>query len=80
MMVMRLRRILDLVSRYFDEFRAARRGGGGSIYAIERLAQLTIQALLDLGAMLAVELKDEKPETYRASLITYPISWAWART
>lgn len=38
---------------------------GGSIYAIERLAQLTIQALLDLGAMLAVELKDEKPETYR---------------
>ncbi len=62
---MRLRRILDLVSRYFDEFKAARRGGGRSIYAIERLAQLTIQALLDLGAMLAVELKDEKPETYR---------------
>ncbi|WP_243679479.1 DUF86 domain-containing protein [Vulcanisaeta souniana] len=65
MMVMRLRRILDSLSRYFDEFRAMRRGGGGSIYAVERLTQLTIQALLDLGAMLAVELRDRKPETYR---------------
>ncbi|BDR92096.1 type VII toxin-antitoxin system HepT family RNase toxin [Vulcanisaeta souniana] len=64
MMVMRLRRILDSLSRYFDEFRAMRRGGG-SIYAVERLTQLTIQALLDLGAMLAVELRDRKPETYR---------------
>ncbi len=63
MIFMRLRRILDLLSKYFSEFRDMRRSGG-SIYAIERLAQLTIQALLDLGAMLAIELRDKKPETY----------------
>lgn len=61
---MRLKGILELLTKYFGEFQAIRRSGG-SIYAIERLAQLTIQALLDMGAMLAVELRDEKPETYR---------------
>ncbi|WP_243665818.1 DUF86 domain-containing protein [Vulcanisaeta sp. JCM 16159] len=34
------------------------------VYAIERLAQLTIQALLDLGAMPAIELRGKRPETY----------------
>ena len=59
-----MRRILDLLGRYFREFISERRGGG-SIYAIERLAQLAIQALLDLGVMLAVEFRDKKPGTYR---------------
>jgi len=49
---------------YFDEF-VNYRQRGASIYAIERLAQLTIQALLDLGAMLAVYMKLPKPETYK---------------
>lgn len=38
---------------------------GESVYAVERLAQLLVQSLLDLGAMIAVYTGGRKPETYR---------------
>ena len=60
----RLREQVKLARRYFEEFVEHRRRGE-SRYAVERLAQLTIQTLLDTGAMLAVYLKLSKPDTYR---------------
>lgn len=61
---MRVRMQLELVKRYFNEFRSFR-SRGESVYAVERLAQLVVQSLLDLGAMMAVHGAGRKPETYR---------------
>jgi uncharacterized protein YutE (UPF0331/DUF86 family) len=63
-MLVRVRRQFGLVESYFRDFLEFRRRGE-SIYAIERIAQLLIQSLLDLGAMLAIELNLRKPDTYR---------------
>ena len=60
---MKIKRQLEVLEDYFKKFlehRARRK----SIYAVERLAQLSIQALLDLGAMIAVRAKGRKPEAY----------------
>lgn len=66
---------MSLVGRYFREFLDYRRRGE-SIYSVERLAQLLIQSLLDLGAMIAVYLGFPKPETYKgvASFISDRLS------
>ena len=61
---LRVRRQLELFEGYLRDFRKFR-GRGESLYALERIAQLLIQSLLDLGAMLAVYLGRGKPETYR---------------
>ena len=61
---MRLKSQVESVRKYFNEFIEYRRTGK-SIYAIERLAQLLIQSILDFGAMLTVYMGLEKPETYR---------------
>lgn len=61
---MRLWDQLNRVKGYFSEFREFR-VRGESIYAIERLAQLVIQSLLDLGAMIAVYRAVRKPDSYR---------------
>ena len=68
---MRLKRQVELVERYAREFLGYRRRGE-SVYAVERLAQLLIQSLLDLGAMIAVYTSNPKLETYRgvAKLLT----------
>ena len=61
---LRIKRQLEVLEDYFKkflEYRARRE----SVYAVERLAQLSIQALLDLGAMIAVRSRGRKPETYR---------------
>ena len=61
---MRLKRQVELIERYAREFLEYRRRGE-SVYAVERLAQLLIQSLLDLGAMIAVYTGKLKPETYK---------------
>lgn len=61
---MRLRKQVELAELYMREFTSSR-SRGESIYAHERLAQLLIQSILDLGAMIAVSLKEAKPGTYR---------------
>jgi len=60
----KIKRQLEVLEDYFKKF-LEHRARRESIYAIERLAQLSIQALLDLGAMIAVRAKGRKPETYR---------------
>lgn len=62
--MMRIRKQLEYVEKYFREFINHRRRGE-SIYAVERLAQLVAQSLLDLGALIAISTDSEKPETYR---------------
>ena len=61
---MRLKKQAETIRSYLKEFIEYRRTGK-SVYAIERLAQLLIQSILDFGAMLAVYMGLEKPETYR---------------
>ena len=61
---LRVRRQLELFEGYLRDFQEFRERGE-SLYALERIAQLLIQSLLDLGAMLAVYLGRGKPETYR---------------
>lgn len=61
---MRFKRQVELVERFASSF-LEHRSRGESIYAVERLAQLLIQALLDLGAMIAVYTEGLKPETYK---------------
>ena len=61
---MRVKRQLELLEDYFSQF-IDHRLKGQSIYAVERLAQLVIQSLLDLGAMMLISLGRRKPETYR---------------
>ncbi|MEM2828571.1 MAG: HepT-like ribonuclease domain-containing protein [Candidatus Nezhaarchaeales archaeon] len=67
---MRVKRQFSLVESYFRDFLRFR-GRGESVYAVERVAQLLIQSILDTGAMMAVELGLRKPESYKglASLI-----------
>lgn len=65
---MRIKRQLELLEDYFSKF-VDHRLKSQSIYAVERLAQLVIQSLLDLGAMILVNLGKRKPETYRAIAI-----------
>ncbi|RLG03332.1 MAG: hypothetical protein DRN61_04980 [Thaumarchaeota archaeon] len=61
---LRVRRQLELFEGYLRDFQEFRERGE-SLYALERIAQLLIQSLLDLGAMLAVYLGRGKPEAYR---------------
>ncbi|MGB9659332.1 MAG: type VII toxin-antitoxin system HepT family RNase toxin [Nitrososphaerales archaeon] len=60
---MRIRNQLDLLKKYFSEFLDYHRRE--SIYAVERLAQLVIQSILDLGALILVYSNLPKPESYR---------------
>jgi uncharacterized protein YutE (UPF0331/DUF86 family) len=60
---LRVKRQLEALEDYIK--RIAEHRARGSIYAVERLAQLSIQALLDLGAMIAAWTKGRKPQTYR---------------
>ncbi len=60
---------LERAKGYYREFVEALRDyeeGAERIYAVERLAQLIAQALLDFAAMLASRERGVKPETYRA--------------
>lgn len=61
---MRVRRQLSLVESYFRDFLELRRRRE-SIYAVERVAQLLIQSILDMGALMAVKLGLRKPESYK---------------
>ncbi|MEM2739433.1 MAG: HepT-like ribonuclease domain-containing protein [Candidatus Bathyarchaeia archaeon] len=61
---MRIKRQLSLVEFYFKDFIEFRRRGE-SIYAVERVAQLLIQSILDVGAMIAIKLGFRKPESYK---------------
>ena len=63
---MRLREQLELVKRYYEELKRRLESSQFDIYAVERLAELVAQSLIDLAAMY---LKGrEKPPTYRALL------------
>ena len=61
---MRLKRQYELVEYYFRELQNKLLSGGDR-FSVERLAQLVIQSLLDLVAMLAAREAGRKPETYR---------------
>ncbi len=61
---MRLRGQVELVRSFFSEFVRCRRAGE-SVYAVERLAHLVIQSILDFAAMVSVYRGLRKPETYR---------------
>lgn len=61
---MRLKRQYELVEYYYRELQNKLLSGGDR-FSVERLAQLVIQSLLDLVAMLAVREAGRKPETYR---------------
>lgn len=64
----RLQRILGHAKDYYAEFLEALRDyeeGTERIYAVERLAQLIAQSVLDFAAMLASRERGVKPETYR---------------
>ena len=63
-----LRRLVGLARTYYREFVEALRDfeeGRERIYAVERLAQLIAQAILDAAALLAASEGREKPPTYR---------------
>ncbi len=60
---MKLRKQLEVSERYAKEFEEALEKEE-SVYALERLAQLLIQSLLDLGAMVSHCL-GKRPNTYR---------------
>jgi len=60
----RLKRQYELVEYYYRELEDKFLSGGDR-FSVERLAQLVIQSLLDLAAMLAVREAGRKPETYR---------------
>ncbi len=61
---MRLKRQAESVNDRFAEF-VKHREAGKSLYAVERLAQLVIQSILDFAAMVSVRMGLRKPETYR---------------
>ncbi|MCU7787765.1 DUF86 domain-containing protein [Pyrobaculum sp. 3827-6] len=61
---MRLLEQLDRVKRYLALLRE-RLEGGGDLFALERLAELVAQSVLDLAAMWAAAEGGEKPATYR---------------
>jgi hypothetical protein len=61
---LRIKRQLEALENYFKKF-LEHRAKRESIYAVERLAQLSTQALLDLGVMMAVRSRGRKPEAYK---------------
>ncbi len=67
---MRLERQLESVNKYSQEF-CKRLKEDKDIYALERLAQLLIQSLLDLFAMIAFEKTGRKPDTYKELAIWF---------
>ncbi|MCE4613398.1 MAG: DUF86 domain-containing protein [Desulfurococcales archaeon] len=65
----RLKSLVSLARSYYEEFTEALKDyerGEERIYAVERLAQLIAQTVLDYAAMLAARERGAKPETYRA--------------
>ena len=65
---MKLRKLLERLEGYHGEFVDALRdyrSGRGNVYAVERLAQLVSQVILDFAAVLASKRLRRKPETYR---------------
>lgn len=65
---MRLRRLASLARQYYEEYVAALEdylAGRERVYAVERLAQLLAQAVLDYAALLASRERGVKPDTYR---------------
>ncbi|RLG82656.1 MAG: hypothetical protein DRO40_07155 [Thermoprotei archaeon] len=65
---MRLRKQLSIVEKYYELYVSIYTkylSGEESIYAMERVSELLIQALLDLAAMMASMEKTVKPSTYR---------------
>lgn len=65
---MRMREQLELLKRYLGELQRRLETPSADIYALERLAELTAQSLIDLAAMYLVARRGEKPPTYRALL------------
>lgn len=65
---MKTAELLGRARGYYEEFIEALqdyRRGRERVYAVERLAQLIAQAVLDLAAILASREAGAKPETYR---------------
>ena len=65
----RLERLLGLARMYYEEFVEALEdfeAGRERVYAVERLAQLVAQTVLDLGAVLASRERGVKPQTLKA--------------
>ncbi len=65
---MRLERLASLARQYYEEYVAALEdylAGRERVYAVERLAQLLAQAVLDYAALLASRERGVKPDTYR---------------
>ena len=66
--MVKLARLARLALEYYEEFVDALRdyeAGRERIYAVERLAQLVAQSILDYAAILASRESGVKPETYR---------------
>jgi uncharacterized protein YutE (UPF0331/DUF86 family)/predicted nucleotidyltransferase len=64
----RVGELVELLKGYYEEFVAAYRdylAGRERIYAVERLAQLVAQVLLDIAALLAARERGVKPSSYR---------------
>ena len=64
----KLREIVRMLQGYYEEFVDALRDyerGEERIYAVERLAQLIAQSILDFAAVLASRERGVKPSTYR---------------
>ncbi|UXD21277.1 hypothetical protein IPA_02160 [Ignicoccus pacificus DSM 13166] len=64
----KLEALLKRIEEYYEEFVQAKREweeGKERIYAVERLAQLLAQSLLDFSAILASRLPGRKPESYK---------------
>ncbi len=65
---MKLKRLLSLAERYYEEFVEAKKdweNGKERVYAVERLAQLLAQAVLDFAAVRASRRPGRKPESYK---------------
>ncbi len=65
---LKLSRLAELASAYYEEFASSLeeyKGGSGSIYAVERLAQLLAQSILYYAAILASKESGLKPGSYR---------------
>ncbi|MEM3327108.1 MAG: HepT-like ribonuclease domain-containing protein, partial [Thermoproteus sp.] len=63
-----MREQLELLKRYSDELQRRLEAPSADIYALERLAELTAQSMIDLAAMYLLAKRGEKPPTYRALL------------
>ncbi len=65
---MKLKKLLEKLEYYYREFVEALsnyRSGTESVYAVERLAQLISQVILDFAAVLASKRQGRKPDTYK---------------